>query len=106
MQHTRERNSLAHMLQAADPGYGSLDAHAEARVRNAAVFAEVKIPLESFFGQIVLVNTLQEQIVRGHALRTADDFAVTFGRQHVNAKSKLRTLGIRFHVKRLYAGGI
>jgi hypothetical protein len=58
MEHAREGDGLAHVLQAADPGYGSLDAHAEAGVGNAAVFAEIKIPLEGFFGQIVLVNAL------------------------------------------------
>ena len=92
MQHARKGNRFAHVLQAADPGYSSLNAHAEAGVRNAAVLAEIKIPLESFFGQIVLVNALQEQIMRGHALRSADDFAVAFGREHVDAESKFRTL--------------
>ena len=58
MQHTRERNRLAHVFQSADPRYSSLDAHAETGVRNAAVFSEIKIPLEGFFGQIVLVNAL------------------------------------------------
>src|SRR5208337_5332233 len=73
VEHTRKRNRLAHVLQSADPGHGSLDAHAEAGVRDAAVLAEIKIPLESFFGQIVLMNALQEQVVGGHALRSADD---------------------------------
>ena len=73
---------------------------------NAAVFAEIKIPLEGFFGQIVLVNALQEQVVRGHALRSADDFAVAFGGQHVHAESELGALGIGFHVKRFHAGRV
>src|SRR5208282_4695694 len=46
MQHAREGNRLAHVLQSADPGDRALDAHAEAGVRNAAVFAEIEIPLE------------------------------------------------------------
>ncbi len=92
MQHAREGNRFAHVLQAADPGYGSLDAHAEAGVRDAAVLAEIKIPLEGFFGQIVLVNALQEQIVGGHALRSADDFAVAFGGEHVDAEREFGAL--------------
>src|ERR1700691_490335 len=106
MQHSRERNGLAYMFQATDPGYGSLDAHAEAGVRDAAVLAEIKIPLEGFFGQIVLVDALQEQVVRGHALRSSDDFAITFGGKHVDAEREVGTLGIGFHVERFYTGGV
>ena len=47
------------MFQAANPRYCSLDAHAETAVRYAAVLAEVKISLEGFFWQIVLVDALQ-----------------------------------------------
>src|SRR5271163_3973366 len=106
MQHARERNSLAHMLQAADPRHGPLDAHAEAGVRNAAVLAELKIPLERFFGQIVLMNSLEQQLIRGHALPSADDFAVTFRSENVNAKREFGALGIGLHVKRLHASRI
>jgi hypothetical protein len=31
MQRPRKRNRLAHMVQPADPGYGSLDPHAEGK---------------------------------------------------------------------------
>jgi hypothetical protein len=41
-----EGDGFADVVEAADPGYGSLDAHAEAAVGNAAVFAEVEVPLE------------------------------------------------------------
>jgi hypothetical protein len=54
MQGAGERNGLAHMVQAADPRDGALDAHAEARVRHAAVAAQVEVPLEGFLGQLVL----------------------------------------------------
>src|ERR1035437_6900781 len=85
MQHAREGNRLANGLQPADPGDGALDSPAETGVGDAAGFAGIEIPLESFFRQIVLVNALQEQVVRGHALRSTDDFAVAFGGQHVHA---------------------
>src|SRR5580698_2487610 len=80
IQHSWERNRFAHVLEAADPGYGALDAHTEASVRDAAELAQIEIPLERFFGQIMLVNALQQQFVRGHALRAANDFAIAFGR--------------------------
>jgi hypothetical protein len=41
MQHPREWNRFSHVFQSADPRHGSLDAHAEAGMRNAAVFAEI-----------------------------------------------------------------
>src|SRR3984885_16213632 len=99
MQHARKWDRLAHVLQAADPSDSALDAHAETRVRNAAVFAEIKIPLEGFLRQIVLVNALQQQIIRGHALRSANDLAIALRRKHVDAERKLRTLRTRLHIK-------
>ena len=39
-----EGDGFADVVEAADPGYGSLDAHAEAGVGDAA--AEVEVPLE------------------------------------------------------------
>ena len=41
-----EGDGFADVVEAADPGYYSLDAHAEAGVGDAAVFAEVEVPLE------------------------------------------------------------
>ncbi len=73
MQHSRERNRFPYVLQTTDPRDRALDAHAEAAVWNAAVLAQVKIPLEGFFRQIVLVDALQQQFVRSHTLRSADD---------------------------------
>ena len=43
--HPRIRNRLADVFQAADPGYGALDAQAEAAVGDGAVAAEVEVPL-------------------------------------------------------------
>ena len=58
MQRARERNRLAHVLQAADPAHHPLDAHAEARVGHAAVAPQVEIPLEGLARQVVLVDAL------------------------------------------------
>src|SRR5579859_3612224 len=102
VQHSRERNCLTNVLEAADPGDGALNAHAEASMRDAAELAQIEIPFESFFGQAVLVNALQQQFVRRHALRAADDFSVAFGGQHINAERELRPLGVGLHVKSLH----
>ena len=47
--HAREGDDLADVLGAANPGDGALQAHAEAGVGDAAVAAEVEIPLEGLF---------------------------------------------------------
>src|SRR5438552_3114862 len=50
----------------------------------------------------MLADALQQQFIRSHALRAADDLAVAFRRQHVYAQRQLSTLGVRLHVKRFY----
>ena len=39
-----EGDGFTDVVQAADPGYDSLDAHTEAGVGDAAVFAQVEVP--------------------------------------------------------------
>src|SRR5579864_9254901 len=73
VQHSRERNCLTHVLEAADPGHSALNAHAEAPMRDAAELAKIEIPLKGLFRQAMLVDALQQQFVRCHALRAADD---------------------------------
>src|SRR6185295_10640281 len=90
------------MLEAANPAHDAFDSHAEAAVRNAAEFAQVKVPLESLFGKAMLLNPLYQQIVRGHALRSADDLSMSFRRQHVHAQRQVGTQWIRLHVERFY----
>ena len=46
------------MVEAAEPGYYSLDAHAEAGVGDAAVFAEVEVPLEGGEREVVVFDAL------------------------------------------------
>src|SRR6266536_6141809 len=92
IEHAREGDGFPQVFQTADPGYGPFDTHAEAGVRDAAVFAQVKIPLESFLGEVVLVDALEEQVVGGHALRASDDFSVAFRREDVDAEREFGTL--------------
>src|SRR5712692_5920111 len=83
--HSREGDDLANVFGAANPGDGTLKAHPEAGVRNAAEAAQIEVPLEGFFGQVVLVQALQEQIVIVNALAAADDFAVALRSDHVES---------------------
>src|SRR5205809_5653848 len=85
--HSREGDDLANVFGAANPGDGALEAHSEAGVRHAAVAAQVEIPLESVFRQVVFMEALQEQVVIVDALAAADDFAITFGSNHVKSES-------------------
>ena len=75
-------------------------------VGHAAKLTQVEIPLERLFRQAMFVNALQQQFVRGHTLRAANDFAVSLGRKHVDTQCKFRPLRVRLHVKRLHLRGI
>ena len=46
IQRSGEGDGFADVVEAAEPGYYSLDAHAEAGVGDAAVLAQVEVPLE------------------------------------------------------------
>src|SRR5262245_36321617 len=71
-----KRNCLAHMLETANPGHGPLDSHAKAGMRHPAVLAEIQIPLESIFRQLMVTDALQQQVVIADALRATDDLAI------------------------------
>ena len=106
MQRPREGDGLPYVVEAADPGYGALDAHAETAVGDAAVAAQVEIPLEGFFGQVVVLDAGVEQLVAGDALRASDDFAVAFGGQDIDAEGIAGVGRIGLHVKGFHVGGV
>src|SRR5215475_9064249 len=64
-----KRDCFTHVLQAAHPGHGALNAHAEPGVRHAAKLAQVQIPLEGRFREIVFLDALQQQVIVANALR-------------------------------------
>src|SRR5580765_2140694 len=72
VQHPRECDAFADVLGARDPRDRALDAQAEARVRYAAVLAQVEVPLEGLARQLVLRDALLEQRIVVDALRPAD----------------------------------
>src|SRR5262245_39507838 len=90
------------MVDSANPGHYTLDAHAEAAVRHAAETAKIEIPLEGFLRELVFLDTRDEQIVIVDTLTAADDFPVTFRRQDVHAQRDLGPIGIRLHVEGLH----
>ena len=73
------------MVEPANPLDEPLHAHAEAGVRNRALLAQIEIPVESLFRQMVFLDALPEQVVIGHSLAAADNLAITLGREHVHA---------------------
>ena len=81
------------MLQPADPRDTTFDPHAESAVRHRAVLAQIDVPVESFLGQIMLFDPLQQQFRIVDALPTADDLSVALRRQHVDSQHHLRPLG-------------
>ena len=60
VKHSGECDGFADMFKAAEPGYAAFDAHAETSVGHGAVLAQVQVPVEGFFWQIVLFYALQE----------------------------------------------
>ena len=74
------------MVEAADPGYGALDAHAETGVGDGAVAAEVEVPLEGVERQVVFFDAALQQVVAVDALAAADDLAVALRREDVDAE--------------------
>src|SRR6266404_5460897 len=97
--HAREGDDFANVFGATNPRDRTLEAHSEAGMRHAAVAAQVEIPLEGLFGQVVFAQAFQKQIVIVNALAAADDFAVAFRRDHIESEGELGALGVRLHVK-------
>src|SRR5215475_67470 len=104
--HARKGDDLANVLGAANPGDRAFEAEPEAGMRHAAVAAQIEIPLKRVFWKIVLAEALDEQIVIMNALAAADDFAITFGRQHVESKGQLGPLWVRLHVESFEGCGV
>src|SRR5919205_2812106 len=99
VEHARERDGLADVLDATHPRDAALDAHAEARVRDAAVATQIQVPLEGFARQVVRSELFFEEFERGRALASADDLAVALGRQHVHAEREFVALRVALHVE-------
>ena len=52
------------------------------------------------------MQAFNEQIVVVNALAAADDFAVAFGREHVESQCEIGTLGVGLHVEGFNGRGI
>lgn len=92
------------MLDAAHPRDGAFDAHAKAGVRNAAVAAKIEIPFEGRLIEVVMFELLFEIFERRGAFAAADDLAVAFGREQVDAERTFGTVFIDFEIKSLDRG--
>src|SRR6266511_363479 len=69
------------VIQLANPGDDSLDAHTEPGMRHGAVFAQIEVPLKGLWGKLVCLKALQKQFIVVNALAAAYDFAITLGSQ-------------------------
>jgi len=77
------------VLEAADPADDPLDPHAEARMRHRPKPPQIEVPLERFLGQVVVLDSLQKQIVTRKTLAATDDFADAFRSELVDAQRQL-----------------
>src|ERR1700734_1218086 len=94
-----EGDGFADVVEAADPGYCAPDAHTEAGVGDAAVFAQVEVPLEGVEREVVLFDAGFEEVVAVDALGAADDFAVALGGEDVDAESLGGIVRVGLHVE-------
>src|SRR5438876_1821902 len=104
--HAREGNHLANVLGAANPRDSTLQPQTEAGMRHATVAPQVEVPLKGFFRKVVFTEPLDEQLVIVDALAAADDFAVAFGREHVEGQGKFGALWVGLHVESFERRGI
>src|SRR6185312_16197146 len=104
VEHARKRDGFAHVFEAANPRHTAFNAHAEAAVRYSAVLAQIDVPVEGFAREAVFVNAPQQQVGIVNALAAADDFAVAFGRQDVDAHRYFGPVRIGLHVERFDGG--
>jgi len=58
------------VVEAADPGYDSLDAHAEAGVGDRAVLAQIEVPLEGVEGKVMGFDAGLQEVVGVDSLRS------------------------------------
>jgi hypothetical protein len=84
-----EGDGFADVVEAADPGHGAFDAHAEAPVGDGAVAKQVEVPL----GPWGAPECGAEQIDVGDALAAADDPSVALRGEHMDARSVGGALG-------------
>ena len=80
MQRPSKRNCLAHMIQPAHPRHHAFNSHAEPRMRHAAIPPQIEVPLKRFARQPMRVDPRTKQLVARHALRPANDLAVSLRR--------------------------
>ncbi len=72
---------------------------------DAAVFAQVEVPLEGVEREVVLDDAGFEEVVAVDALAAADDFAVALGGQDVDAEGLGGVGGVGLHVEGLDGSG-
>src|SRR6478672_9169605 len=101
VEHTRIRYGLSQVRDTAYPGNQTLDAHAEARVGNGTVLAQLNVPLEGFPREVVLFDALLDERQVMDTLRAAADLAVAFRGYQVGGEYDFGPVGVGLHVKRL-----
>ena len=69
-----------------------------------AVFSQVDVPLIGFGRKLVFLDPLFEKVEVMDALAAADDFAVAFGGEKIDAQGQVRPFGVRLHVEGLDLG--
>src|SRR6516165_3619873 len=94
------------MVDPATPGGHSFNPHPESRMWHRPVPPQVEVPVERLQWEFVLNNALLELIVIVLALTAADDLAIAFGGEHVDAQREFRSSRVPLHVEGFALGWV
>src|SRR5881394_4060153 len=86
------------MLESANPRYRALETESEPRVRERSVLSELEIPIGGIERESLVFDARHETVVIVFALRSADDLAITLGREAVVAQHGSRIGGVLLHI--------
>ena len=80
VEHSREWDRLANMLESANPSHGALNAHAKAGMRDRSKLTKVKVPFEGVLWKMMFLQASTQQLHIVDTLPSADDLSIPFRR--------------------------
>src|SRR5579859_3740191 len=99
IQHARICDGLPNVLQSAHPRDKPFHTHAESTVRHATEFAQIQVPVERLFRQVMLLDPPQQEIVVVNSLSPANHLAIAFRCDYVYTEGQFGTLCIGLEVE-------
>jgi len=92
------------VFDAGHPRGAAFDAHAEAGVGDGAEASEVEVPFEGFLIEVVSLELFDKVIEIRGAFAAADDLAVAFGCEQVDAEGAFGSILVDFEIEAFDGG--